>query len=85
MQGSIFPYKQFFPWEFCNPFFLEISCWMIVLFLDAYFQLDGLIIFSIGGKPTQRHGHIFNVICIGRIKIRIRKLRRRRWKSKTIR
>ncbi len=64
VQGSIFAYKQFFPWKFCSPFFLKFSCCIIVFLLDAYLGLDGLIIFSTWGRPTQRHGYIFNVICI---------------------
>jgi len=48
VQGSIFPYKQFYPWEFCKPFFLELSCYIIVPLLNAYLRLDGLIIFNIG-------------------------------------
>jgi hypothetical protein len=35
VQGSIFPCKQFCPWEFCKPYFLELSCYIIVPFLDA--------------------------------------------------
>jgi hypothetical protein len=73
VQGSIFLYKQLCPWEFCKPYFLELSCYIIIPLLDAYVKLDGLIIFSIGGRPIKRHGHIFNVICIGRIKTITRK------------
>jgi hypothetical protein len=38
--------------------------------------LDGLIIFNTWGRPIQRHGHIFNVIHIGRIKTTIRKIKK---------
>jgi len=72
VQG-IFPYKQFCPWEFCNSFFLELSYCIIVPLLDAYLRLDGLIIFSTRGRPIQIHGHIFNVIYIGKIRTTTRK------------
>ncbi len=67
VQGSIFPYKQFCLWEFCNSFFLELSSCIIILLLDTYLRLDGIIIFNTRGRPIQRHGHIFNMICIGKI------------------
>jgi len=73
VQGSIFPYKQFCPWEFCSSSFLELSYCIIILLLDAYLRLDGLIIFNTTGKPIQRDGHIFKVICIGNIKTKTRK------------
>jgi hypothetical protein len=56
VQGSIFPYKQFYPWEFCKPYFLELSCYIIVPLLNAYLRLDGLIIFSTGGDPLKNMG-----------------------------
>jgi hypothetical protein len=52
VQGSMFSFKQFCPWEFCNPFFLELSSCIIIILFDAYLRLDGLIIFIIGGRPT---------------------------------
>jgi hypothetical protein len=52
VQGSIFPYKQFFPWEFCSPFFLELSCCIIVLLLCAYLRL-GLSFLALGKDPLK--------------------------------
>jgi hypothetical protein len=59
----------------CNPFFLELLYCIIILLLDVYLGLDGLIVFSTKGRPIQRHVHIFNLIYIGRIKTTIRKLK----------
>ncbi len=53
VQVSIFPYKQFSPWEFYNPFVLELSCGVIILLLNSYLRWNGHIIFRVGGRPIQ--------------------------------
>jgi hypothetical protein len=52
VQGSIFPYKQFYLWEFCSLFFLELSCCIIVPLLDALGWM-GLSFSALGENPLK--------------------------------